>query len=178
MIEPAAKSRHAYSFKDFSLDLDRGCLWRGAEEVRLRPKVFEALKYLVLNDNRLVTKEELISALWPDSFVTDDSLVQCLVELRRALGDEAQACLKTVPRRGYIFTASVKKARTSPPTTATAEAPVCREGPPASGYRSARAPRRSGRRVLPFHGDPPAGPHGRLHVQGQRPHRGLRQHDR
>ena len=109
MIEPAAKSRHAYSFKDFSLDLDRGCLWRGAEEVRLRPKVFEALKYLVLNDNRLVTKEELIGALWPDSFVTDDSLVQCLVELRRALGDEAQACVKTVPRRGYIFTASVTR---------------------------------------------------------------------
>ncbi|HEY7922209.1 MAG TPA: winged helix-turn-helix domain-containing protein, partial [Vicinamibacteria bacterium] len=123
MIEPAAKSRHAYSFKDFSLDLDRGCLWRGDEELRLRPKVFEALKYLVLNDNRLVTKEELISALWPDSFVTDDSLVQCLVELRRALGDDAQGCLKTVPRRGYIFTATVSRAA-SPPTTATPEAPA------------------------------------------------------
>jgi DNA-binding winged helix-turn-helix (wHTH) protein len=107
MSEPAAKSRHVYSFRDFSLDLDRGCLWRGAEEVKLRPKVFEALKYLVLNDNRLVAKDELIKALWPDSFVTEDSLVQCLVELRRALGDEAQACLKTVPRRGYIFTATV-----------------------------------------------------------------------
>ena len=129
MIEPAAKSRHAYTFKDFSLDLDRGCLWRGAEELRLRPKVFEALKYLVLNDNRLVTKEELISALWPDSFVTDDSLVQCLVELRRALGDEAQACLKTVPRRGYIFTASVRKASASPPTTANAETPAAVEAP-------------------------------------------------
>jgi DNA-binding winged helix-turn-helix (wHTH) protein/tetratricopeptide (TPR) repeat protein len=129
MIEPAAKSRHAYTFKDFSLDLDRGCLWRGAEELRLRPKVFEALKYLVLNDNRLVTKEELISALWPDSFVTDDSLVQCLVELRRALGDEAQACLRTVPRRGYIFTASIRKASASPPTTATAETPAAVEAP-------------------------------------------------
>jgi eukaryotic-like serine/threonine-protein kinase len=129
MIEPAAKSRHAYSFKDFSLDLDRGCLWRGADEVRLRPKVFEALKYLVQNDNRLVTKEELISALWPDSFVTDDSLVQLLVELRRALGDEAQACLKTVPRRGYIFTASVRQAGASPPATATAEAPAAAKAP-------------------------------------------------
>ena len=124
MIEPAAKSRHAFSFKDFSLDLDRGCLWRGDEELRLRPKVFEALKYLVLNDNRLVTKEELIGALWPDSFVTDDSLVQCLVELRRTLGDEAQACIKTVPRRGYIFTASVRKASAPPPTAATGEAPA------------------------------------------------------
>jgi eukaryotic-like serine/threonine-protein kinase len=139
MIEPAAKSRHSYSFKDFSLDLDRGCLWRGAEELRLRPKVFEALKYLVLNDNRLVTKEELISALWPDSFVTDDSLVQCLVELRRALGDDAQACLKTVPRRGYIFTASVKRAPASPPITATAETPA-----------AVKAPRRAAIALLPL----------------------------
>jgi eukaryotic-like serine/threonine-protein kinase len=122
MIEPAAKSRLTYSFKDFSLDLERGCLWRGAEEVRLRPKVFEALKYLVLNDNRLVSKDELIKALWPDSFVTDDSLVQCLVELRRALGDEAQACIKTVPRRGYIFTASVRDAATPPATVEAAAA--------------------------------------------------------
>jgi len=52
----------------------------------------------------------LIKAVWPDSFVTDDSLVQCLVEIRRALGDEAQACIKTVPRRGYIFTAGVNQA--------------------------------------------------------------------
>lgn len=122
MSEPAAKSRHVYSFRDFSLDLDRGCLWRGAEELKLRPKVFEALKYLVLNDNRLVARDELIKALWPDSFVTDDSLVQCLVELRRALGDEAQACLKTVPRRGYIFTATVRAADTAA-ATASANTP-------------------------------------------------------
>src|SRR5688572_14001462 len=129
MIQPAAKSRHTYSFKDFSLDLERGCLWRGALEVRLRPKVFEALKYLVLNDNRLVTKDELIKALWPDSFVTDDSLVQCLVELRRALGDEAQTCVKTVPRRGYIFTASVEEASMSPTTAGAEAAPAAVKAP-------------------------------------------------
>ena len=134
MIEPAAKSRHTYSFNDFTLDLERGCLWRGAEEVKLRPKVFEALKYLVLNDNRLVAKDELIKALWPDSFVTDDSLVQCLVELRRALGDEAQACIKTVPRRGYIFTAGVRSAPATPPPR--------RRPPPRRPLPSAR-PRRT-----------------------------------
>jgi DNA-binding winged helix-turn-helix (wHTH) protein/Flp pilus assembly protein TadD len=120
MSELAAKSRHTYSFNEFTLDLERGCLWRGAEEVKLRPKVFEALKYLVLNNNRLVAKDELIRALWTDSFVTDDSLVQCLVELRRALGEEAQACIKTVPRRGYIFTARVGDAGTAA-TTASAK---------------------------------------------------------
>jgi DNA-binding winged helix-turn-helix (wHTH) protein/tetratricopeptide (TPR) repeat protein len=126
MDEPAAKSRHTYSFHGFTLDLERGCLRRGAEEVKLRPKVFETLKYLVLNDNRLVAKDELIQSLWPDSFVTEDSLVQCLVELRRALGDEAQACVKTVPRRGYVFTASVVRGEPVPaaPIAAPPAAPV------------------------------------------------------
>src|SRR6266513_878543 len=83
-------SNEIYRFDGFTLDLGRGCLLRGEQQVKLRPKVFEALKYLVENNNRLVTKAELIQAVWPDSFVTDDSLVQCLVELRRALGDDAQ----------------------------------------------------------------------------------------
>ncbi len=99
----------SYSFGDFTIDLDRGCLVRAGEEVKLRPKVYEALKYLIENNNRLVSKEELIRAIWPASFVTDDSLVQCLVEVRRALGDEAQRCIKTVPRRGYMFVAEVKR---------------------------------------------------------------------
>jgi eukaryotic-like serine/threonine-protein kinase len=96
-------TRQPYSFGDFTLDVERGTLWRGAEEVKLRPKVFETLRYLVENPNRLVPKDELMKTLWPDSFVTDDSLVQCFVELRRALGDQAQGMLKTVPRRGYLF---------------------------------------------------------------------------
>jgi DNA-binding winged helix-turn-helix (wHTH) protein/tetratricopeptide (TPR) repeat protein len=122
MNELAAKSHHTYFFREFTVDLDRGCLWRGAEELKLRPKVFEALSYLVLNNNRLVTKDELIKTIWTDTFVTDDSLVQCLVELRRALGDEAPACIKTVPRRGYIFTAEVSYAPPSAPTTTASPA--------------------------------------------------------
>jgi len=119
MTELAPPPRRLRAFKDFTLDLDRGCLSRGAEEIKLRPKVFEALTYLVDHHNRLVPKDELIKALWTDSFVTDDSLVQCLVELRRALGDEGQACIKTVPRRGYMFTAEVR-AVTPPPEDAPA----------------------------------------------------------
>ena len=108
MTEQALPPRRLRAFKDFTLDLDRGCLFRGRGEIKLRPKVFDALTYLVDHHNRLVSKDELIKALWTDSFVTDDSLVQCLVELRRGLGDEGQACIKTVPRRGYIFTAEVQ----------------------------------------------------------------------
>jgi DNA-binding winged helix-turn-helix (wHTH) protein/tetratricopeptide (TPR) repeat protein len=124
MNELAAKSHHAYFFKEFTVDLDRDCLWRGSEELKLRPKVFEALSYLVVHNNRLVTKDELIKAIWTDTFVTDDSLVQCLVELRRALGDEAQACIKTVPRRGYIFTAEVRDVPPSSPAPTSLAAPA------------------------------------------------------
>ena len=96
-----------YQFGEFTLDLSRGSLLRGREEVKLRPKVYEALKYLVENRGRLIGKQELMQALWPNTCVTDDSLVQCTVELRRALDDRAQGLLKTVPRRGYVFTSQV-----------------------------------------------------------------------
>ena len=96
-----------YHFGEFTLDMARGCVFKAGEEVKLRPKVFEALKYLVRNSGRLIAKQELIQAVWPDSFVTDDSLVQCTLELRRALHDRDQRLLKTVPRRGYLFNAQV-----------------------------------------------------------------------
>jgi DNA-binding winged helix-turn-helix (wHTH) protein/tetratricopeptide (TPR) repeat protein len=96
------------SFDGFTLDLKRGCLvGREGREVRLRPKSFDVLRYLTENSGRLIAKEELIGSVWPDTAVTDDSLVQCLIEVRRALGDEGQHLVKTVPRRGYIFQAAV-----------------------------------------------------------------------
>ena len=104
-----------YYFGEFTLDLARGTVLKGASEIKLRPKVYEALKYLVENPGRLIGKQELIQAVWPDSFVTDDSLVQCTVELRRALGDSSQELLKTVPRRGYVFAAPVTRLPASAP---------------------------------------------------------------
>ena len=94
-------------FAGFTLDLQRASLWRSGQEIKLRPKSYEVLKYLVENPGKLVTKDELIQAVWPDSFVTDNSLVQCLHDIRRALGKDAQRLIKTVPRRGYIFDADV-----------------------------------------------------------------------
>ncbi len=96
-----------YQFGEFTLDVARGCVLKAGEEIKLRPKVYETLKYLVENPGRLIGKQELIQAVWPDAFVTDDSVVQCTVELRRALNDRTQQLLKTVPRRGYLFTAPV-----------------------------------------------------------------------
>jgi DNA-binding winged helix-turn-helix (wHTH) protein/tetratricopeptide (TPR) repeat protein len=121
MTELAAPPRPSYSFGEFTLDLERGALWCAGGEVKLRPKVFEALAYLVRSPNRLVSKDELRRVLWPDAFVTDDSVVQCFVELRRALGDDAASLLRTVPRRGYVFTADVTEA--GPPVAAPPAAP-------------------------------------------------------
>ena len=96
-----------YEFGEFALDVAKGSLLRTGVEIKLRPKVYEALKYLVGNAGRLIGKQELMQAVWPDAFVTDDSLVQCVIELRRALDDRNQKLLKTVSRRGYILTAEV-----------------------------------------------------------------------
>ena len=98
---------HQYRFGEFTLDLDSGFLRRGADEITLRPKVFDALTYLVERSGRLVTKAELIGAIWPDAAVTDNSLAQCLAEIRRALGDDSQQIIRTVARRGYMFAAPV-----------------------------------------------------------------------
>ena len=100
-------SHKTYWFEGFILDLERACLKRDRQEIKLRPKSFESLKYLIENRGRLVTKDQLMHAVWPDSFVTDDSLVQCVRDIRRSLGDNSQHFIKTVPRRGYIFEAEV-----------------------------------------------------------------------
>lgn len=92
-----------YLFDEFRLDLTRGTLFREDHELKLRPKSFEVLCYLVENQGRLVGKSELIDAVWQETAVTDDSLVQCLKDIRRVLGDESQRIIKTVPRRGYVF---------------------------------------------------------------------------
>jgi predicted ATPase/DNA-binding winged helix-turn-helix (wHTH) protein len=108
------KSSQNYIFGEFTLDIARGCVLKAGEPIKLRPKVYETLKYLVEHPGQLVGKQELMQAVWPDSFVTDDSLVQCTLELRRALGDRSQQLLKTVPRRGYLFTAQVIQRSTKP----------------------------------------------------------------
>ncbi|HMF78493.1 MAG TPA: winged helix-turn-helix domain-containing protein, partial [Bryobacteraceae bacterium] len=123
-----------YKFGDFTLDIVRGCVVKAGEEIKLRPKVYETLKYLVEHPGQLIGKQELMQAVWPGSFVTDDSLVQCALELRRALDDRSQQLFKTVPRRGYLFTAEVIQHATTPnslPTTDPCDLPSSRELRPA-----------------------------------------------
>jgi len=98
-----AHRRRQYRFGEFVLDLDNGFLRRNGQDVPLRPKSFEVLTYLVVHQGRLVAKNELVEAVWPDTAVTDNSLSQCLFEIRRALEDDAQSAIRTVARRGYVF---------------------------------------------------------------------------
>ena len=90
-------------FDVYTLDLQRCSLLRGEDAVELRPKSFDVLRYLAENSGRVIAKEELIKAVWVGAAVTDDALVQCIRDVRRALSDEVQRIVKTVPRRGYLF---------------------------------------------------------------------------
>src|SRR5258707_2700 len=94
-------------FEGYALDMTRGCLSKEDREIDLRPKSFDVLCYLIENAGRLVSKDEIIKTVWPNVFVTDDSIKQCVSELRIALCDGEQRMIKTVPRRGYLFAAPI-----------------------------------------------------------------------
>ena len=98
-----------FQFAGYTLDLARSNLTTVDREIKLRSKSFEVLRYLVENADRLVSKEELVKAIWPNAIVTDESLARCISDVRHALGDEQQIIIKTVPRRGYRFAAPVRR---------------------------------------------------------------------
>jgi TolB-like protein/DNA-binding winged helix-turn-helix (wHTH) protein/Flp pilus assembly protein TadD len=92
-----------FQFGKYRLDAGKALLLREGVEVHLRPKSFRVLEYLVRNPGRLVTRRELMDAVWGQVVVTDDSLTQCLIDIRRAMGDDGQQAVRTVPRRGFVF---------------------------------------------------------------------------
>ncbi len=93
----------AIDIGEFRLDADAGVLRHGTDVVALRPKTFAFLCHLARNRGRVVTKDELFQAVWPGVYVSEDSLTQCVSELRKRLG--GAGCLKTVPKRGYLLAA-------------------------------------------------------------------------
>ncbi|MER8692088.1 winged helix-turn-helix domain-containing protein [Mesorhizobium opportunistum] len=105
------------------LDLERGTLRRDGEIVPVRPKTFDLLAFLVRNPGRVLSKDELFEAVWPRTTVTEDSLTQCIRDVRKCIGDETQALVRTVPRRGYLFQpADDTEAVSLAPATAVAPA--------------------------------------------------------
>src|ERR1700734_1786456 len=108
-------------FAGFELDRPRAELrGLGGEAIRLRPKTLAVLTLLADNSGRVLSKQELMDAVWPNIHVGDDSLFQCIREIRTALGDDQRQLIKVVSGRGYLFTSEVL----GDPATTGARAPI------------------------------------------------------
>jgi DNA-binding winged helix-turn-helix (wHTH) protein/tetratricopeptide (TPR) repeat protein len=129
-----------FRFAGYTLDLRQGRLWGASGDVQLRPKPFALLGYMVRNAGRVLSKEELLDAVWPDVTVSEDSLSQCVHALRDGLGEVGPRLVKTIPRRGYLF---------DHPTRAAVYAKDDAE-PTASGDPSFLSPRQGSIAVMPF----------------------------
>src|SRR5215831_11662318 len=104
-------------FGAFRMDLRAGLLFRGREAIALRPKTWSVLQHLAERPGQLITKRELLDAVWGEVEVTESVLNRSIAELRTALGDSFKAprLIETVPRRGFRFVAPVM----SPPPLST-----------------------------------------------------------
>ena len=106
--------RETYRFGDFTLDVRERRLTSGPDVVRLSPKAFDVLSALVQQPGRLVTKNELLARIWPESFVEEGILTVHMSALRKALGDDTRpsSYIETVARSGYRFVATVERDQT------------------------------------------------------------------
>src|SRR5262249_39435889 len=107
-----ADDRTMKEFLPSRLDLVSHRLWRGNQRVTLGPKAFDVLRYLVQHADRLVTQEEILEAVWPDTHVNPEVVKKYVLEIRKALGDRSDrpTFIETFPRRGYQFVAPVREA--------------------------------------------------------------------
>lgn len=105
------KKKRFFEFGEFQLDVRERSLLRNGDAVPLTPKAFDTLVILVENAGSLVEKDEMMRAVWPDSFVEEIGLARNISVLRKALGEDAgeQQFIETVPKRGYRFTAPVRE---------------------------------------------------------------------
>jgi eukaryotic-like serine/threonine-protein kinase len=114
-------SKRIYQFGEFELRVSARVLTRDGKPVPLGSKAFEVLTCLVMHAGEVVTKDELLKTVWPESFVEEGNLSQHIFALRKALGDRA-TFIVTIPGRGYQFTETVKEvALPSPAPPATTD---------------------------------------------------------
>ena len=103
------------TFDRYTLDLPNEHLWREKRQLVVASKAFAVLRYLLEHAGQLVTKAEFFAALWPGTVVSDGALTVCIVELRKALGDNAKRpkFIETVHGRGYRFIGKVVSSQES-----------------------------------------------------------------
>jgi DNA-binding winged helix-turn-helix (wHTH) protein len=135
-----AHPRRFYQFGPFRLDASNRVLLREGDVVPLSSVVVETLRVLVANRGNPVTKEELLKAVWPDTFVEESNLTHNISVLRKALGEEPgeQRFIQTIPKRGYRFVAAVSEVGDMP--SGESLAPGDRRGP---GWPCSRCPFRT-----------------------------------
>src|SRR6266404_1533591 len=107
--ESSLADGYLYRFGQFALDSRKRTVSRADSPVSLTPKAFDVLLFLVQNANRLVSKEELLQAVWGDTFVEEGNLTQYISHLRKALGDNSEdtRLIVTIARKGYQFAGDV-----------------------------------------------------------------------
>jgi TolB-like protein len=132
---PGGGNRLRYHFNDYVLDTGRGELRRGAVVVGITPQVFDLLEYLIRNRERLVSKDDLVAAVWNGRAISDSALTTRLNVLRHAIGDTGieQRLIKTLPRKGFRFVAAVTEENESASVPVSDLAPGLRKlasGPP------------------------------------------------
>jgi DNA-binding winged helix-turn-helix (wHTH) protein len=110
-LKSGGGNRMAYRIGDYTLDLQTYTLRRGEEEVSVEPQAFGILACLIKHRDRVVTKDELITAVWDGRIISDATLSSRISLARQAVGDrgERQAIIRTVPRRGFRFVAEVSE---------------------------------------------------------------------
>src|SRR5262247_1599854 len=142
-----------YLFEDYGLDTDRRELYRATSPISVEPKVFDLLAYVIRNRERVVSKEDLVAAIWNGRIVSESALTSCINAARTAIGDsgESQRLIKTLPRKGIRFIGSVNQgAGGKAVPVAVAAMPMVARSPTANAGKPTIA-------VLPFtnlSGDP------------------------
>src|SRR6185295_11729291 len=144
---------HLYRFAQFELDSRRRQLSRAASPISLTPKAFDVLLFLAQNPNRLVTREELLHAVWGNTFVEEGNLTQYISHLRKALGDNTEdtRLIVTIARKGYQFTPAVTVTEAADtPRQDAAQAPTAK-GSPADGEAALGDPAEQAAPTVPKH---------------------------
>ncbi|MGH8042734.1 MAG: tetratricopeptide repeat protein [Rudaea sp.] len=116
----AASEHRSYSFGPFQVDVRERTLVRGDEAIDLPPKVFDALTFLLEHAGKLVSKDEFFARLWPKTIVSEVNLNKYIWQIRKALGDDGEHYIATVPKQGYRFV-GISASASSPPTPAPSD---------------------------------------------------------
>src|SRR5690349_4526236 len=130
-----------FRFEDHALDIERRELRRGSELIAMEPQVFDLLTYLVQNRDRVVTKDDMIAAIWSGRIVSESTLTSRINAVRKAVGDsgDEQRLIRTLARKGLRFVGAVRETDAAPESVTAAI-----ETAPSSSDKPSIA-------VLPFH---------------------------